>query len=225
MHYGLGFLEGLLTFISPCFLPILPVYFAYFAGGAVDEGEQKRAKTLIHALGFMIGFTMVFILLGAFAGSIGWVLREHATIVNLVTGAVMILFGLSFFGVFRLRFFSAFGKKNVMQKTVTFPRSIAFGAIFAGGWTPCMGVFLGAALLRAAYLGNTIGGAIMLLVFSLGLAVPLVVSSFLLERFKGAFAWIRKNQQKINYASGGFLILVGILMMTGLFARFVSGLL
>ena len=226
MQYALLFLEGIITFISPCLLPMLPVYVSYFAGGSEKgDNDKKRAAALLNAAGFVLGFTVIFVAFGAFAGSIGRFLLEYGTAVNIVTGLVVMLFGLNYMGVLPFGFarFSGGGRLiGTVSKPVNFPSAVVFGAVFSIGWTPCVSAFLGAALLRASQRGSMAEGMFMLFVFSMGLGLPFIASAVLIDRLRGAFAFIQKHYRVINVVSGGFLVLVGLLMMTGVFGRFVG---
>ena len=143
MQYMIAFLEGIITFISPCLLPMLPIYISYFAGG----GERTTAKTLKGALGFVIGFTAVFVTLGALAGTVGAFLKEYQEAVNLVSGVIVIFFGLNFLGVFRLNLFKG-SRHTVNTDNMGFFSAMLFGMIFSIGWTPCVGAFLGLSLIH-----------------------------------------------------------------------------
>ena len=132
MAYLISFLEGIITFISPCLLPMLPIYISYFAGG----GERSTARTLRGALGFVAGFTLVFVTMGALAGTVGSFLRSHQTVVNVISGLVVILFGLQYLGVFRLNLFRGSGR-TVRTTDMNFFSALLFGVIFSLGWTPC----------------------------------------------------------------------------------------
>ncbi len=218
MQYLLVFLEGIITFISPCLLPMLPIYVSYFAG---SDMQNKRGAAIKNALGFVLGFTVFFTLMGAFAGTIGSFLTQYQTIVNIVAGAVIVLFGLSMLDLFKLSFFK--GMRGTMKHhTLGFFSSILFGMIFSVGWTPCVGAFLGSALMMAASSGQALDGVLMLLCYSLGLGIPFVVSAVLIDKLKSTFAFIKSHYRVINLISGGLLIVVGILMMTGLFGMFLS---
>ena len=216
-NYILTFLEGVATFISPCLLPLLPVYVAYFAGG-----EEKTAlKTLKNSLGFVCGFTAVFVLLGALAGSVGSFFKSHSVILNIITGVIVIFFGLSFLGVFSLNIFKGIrGKEN--KRDPGFFSALIFGASFSVGWTPCVGVFLGSALMMASREGEVTKGVIMLLLYSLGLGIPFVVSALLIDKLKGVFDSVKKHYGIINKVCGVLLIVLGILMATGLYTRVMS---
>lgn len=213
MQYLIAFLEGIITFISPCLLPLLPVYVSYFAG----SGEHTAHTTLMHALGFVLGFSATFTLLGVFAGTLGSLLIKHHTAVNIVTGLVVLFFGLNFAGVLKLGLFSA---KRDMQpvKGKGFWATVLFGMVFSISWTPCVGAFLGAALLLASQQGSAFKGVLLLLAYSLGLGIPFVLSAVLIERLKSAFAFVRRHYRVITLISGLLLIAIGILMMTGRFS-------
>ena len=214
MQYVISFLEGIITFISPCLLPMLPIYISYFAGG----GERTTRKTLIGASGFVLGFTVVFVALGALAGTLGGFLTRYQTAVNIVSGLVVVFFGLNFLGVFKLNLFRG-SKRSMDTKEMGFGSALLFGIIFSLGWTPCVGAFLGSALMMASQQGQVLAGMGMLLAYSLGLGVPFILSAVLIDKLKSAFDFIKRNYNVINTGSGILLILVGILMMTGMLGR------
>lgn len=220
MQYFISFLEGIITFISPCLLPLLPVYLSYFAGGQAEI--KGKNKTLRNALGFVSGFTLVFVLLGAFAGSLGFLLRQHMTAVNLFTGSIVVIFGLNFLGVLNIGFLNATRRAKTSVKDLGFFSSLLFGIVFSIGWTPCVGAFLGSALLLASQQGSTLEGILMLLSYSLGLGIPFIASALLIERLKQTFLWIKTHYEAINRVSGYLLVLLGILMMSGYMGYFLS---
>ena len=217
MQYVISFLEGIITFISPCLLPMLPIYISYFAGG----GERSTKKTLTGAIGFVVGFTVVFTLMGALAGTVGSFLKEHQTAVNIISGLVAIFFGLNFLGVFKMNLFKG-SSRSVDTSNMGFFSALLFGVIFSLGWTPCVGAFLGSALMLASQQGSVLTGTLMLLTYSLGLGVPFVLSAVLIDKLKSAFDWIKRNYKVINIVSGCLLILIGILMATGTLGRLLS---
>lgn len=217
MQYVISFLEGIITFISPCLLPMLPIYISYFAGG----GERSTGKTLKGALGFVTGFTIVFVILGALAGTVGSFLREYQTAVNIVSGLIVIVFGLNFLGVFNLNLFKE-GHRAVNTDNTGFFSALLFGVVFSIGWTPCVGAFLGSALMLASQQGSVLVGTLMLLAYSLGLGVPFILSAVLIDKLKSAFDWIKRNYKVINIVSGSLLILIGILMAAGTLGRLLS---
>lgn len=217
MQYLISFLEGIITFISPCLLPMLPIYISYFAGG----GERSTGKTLKSALGFVAGFTVVFAALGALAGTVGSFLREYQTAVNLISGLIVILFGLNFLGVFRFNLFRG-SQHAVNTDNMGFFSALLFGVIFSVGWTPCVGTFLGSALMLASQQAHVVEGMLMLLAYSLGLGIPFILSAVLIDYLKTTFNWIKTHYAGINTVSGILLVLMGILMATGTFGRFLS---
>lgn len=217
MQYFIAFLEGIITFISPCLLPMLPIYISYFAGG----GERNTGRALKGALGFVTGFTVIFLLLGALAGSAGSLLREHQDAVNLVTGLIVVFFGLNYLGVFKLNLFRG-SRWSVNTDSMGFLSAILFGMVFSVGWTPCVGAFLGSALMLASQQAHMAEGILMLLAYSLGLGIPFVLSAVLIDYVKTGFDWIKRHYRVINAVSGSLLVLVGILMATGMLGRLLS---
>ena len=217
MHYLISFLEGIITFISPCLLPMLPIYISYFAGG----GERTTKKTLSNAFGFVLGFTVVFVAMGALAGTLGSLLTRYQTVVNLVCGALVILFGLNYMGVLKLNIFRGMGF-SLEEKDLGFLSAALFGMVFSLGWTPCVGAFLGSALMLASQQCHVLEGMTMLLCYSAGLGVPFLLSAVLIDRLKGAFNWIKAHYRAVNLVCGGLLVLVGIFMATGMLGRLLS---
>jgi cytochrome c-type biogenesis protein len=210
MQYFVSFLEGIITFISPCLLPMLPIYVSYFAGG----GERSTPKTLSGALGFVAGFSVVFMAMGALAGTIGSFLKEYQTAVNIVSGVIVILFGLNYLGVFKINLFHG-SNRSIKGNSLDFFSAVLFGMIFSVGWTPCVGAFLGSALMLASQQAHMVEGMLMLLAYSMGLGIPFILSAVLIDYLKSAFQWIKKNYRVINTVSGIILIIIGIMMSTG----------
>lgn len=210
MQYVILFLEGVITFISPCLLPMLPIYISYFAGGE----ERSMGKTVKGALGFVTGFTVIFTAMGALAGTVGSFLTRYQTAVNIITGLIVVFFGLCYLGVFKFSIFKGSSREVDTKITGFFP-AMLFGMIFSIGWTPCVGAFLGSALLLASQQGHILEGTLMLLVFSLGLGIPFILSAVLIDYLKTTFNWIKKHYLIINIISGCLLILIGIMMATG----------
>nr|WP_318686542.1 cytochrome c biogenesis protein CcdA [uncultured Acetatifactor sp.] len=217
MQYFISFLEGIITFISPCLLPMLPIYISFFAGG----GQRNVRKTLAGAGGFVLGFTVVFVAMGALAGTLGSLLREYQAAVNIVSGLVVIFFGLHFLGVIKLNLFRG-SRKSMDTSNMGFFSAVLFGVVFSLGWTPCVGAFLGSALMLASQQGHVAAGMLMLFCYSLGLGLPFLLSALLIDKLKTTFDFIKKNYKTINLVCGGLLIVVGILMMTGLLGRLLT---
>ncbi len=217
MQYFISFLEGVITFISPCLLPMLPIYISYFAGG----GERSMGKTLKGALGFVLGFTAVFVTMGALAGTVGSFLARYQTAVNLFCGAVVVIFGLHYLGLLKLNLFRG-GGHDLDTEDMGFVSAFLFGVVFSVGWTPCVGVFLGSALMLASQQGSAVQGTLMLLCYSAGLGLPFMVSAVLIDQLKGAFNWVKSHYGIINKVCGAALILVGIAMATGMLGRLLA---
>ena len=217
MQYLISFLEGIITFISPCLLPMLPIYLSYFAGGGIHDTKA----TLKGAFGFVLGFTLVFVSMGALAGTLGGLLREYQTAVNMVSGLIVIFFGLEYLGVLHLNLFRGIRKKVDMDN-MGFFAAMLFGVVFSIGWTPCVGAFLGSALLLASQQGHVAEGMLMLLVYSLGLGIPFILSAVLIDQMKSTFHWIKQNYDKINRFCGLLLIVIGVLMATGTMGHIIT---
>lgn len=217
MQYLISFLEGIVTFISPCLLPMLPVYVTYFVGG----GQRTARRTLGCAAGFVLGFTVLFVAMGALAGTVGSFLTRWQTAVNIVCGLVVVVFGLDFLGVLRLDLFR--GQRRAAQTgDLNFFSSFLFGVVFSVGWTPCVGAFLGSALMLASQQGHAVEGMLMLLCYSLGLGVPFLFSAVLIDRLKTTFDWIKRHYGVINRVCGCLLVVIGLLMATGLLGRLLT---
>ena len=217
MQYLISFLEGIVTFLSPCLLPMLPIYLSYFAGG----GERTVGRTLLNSSGFVCGFTAVFVAMGALAGTLGSFLTRHQTAVNIVCGLVIILFGLSYLGVLRIDLFRG-GGAAVRTKDMGFFSAVLFGIVFSVGWTPCVGTFLGSALMLASQQGSVLIGMGMLFCYSLGLGIPFLFSAVLIDRLKAAFDFIKRHYSVINTVCGCLLIAIGLLMATGILGRLLT---
>ena len=217
MQYFISFLEGIITFISPCLLPMLPIYISYFAGG----GERNTKRTVKNALGFVLGFTLVFMAMGALAGTIGSFLMKYQKIVNVISGMIVIFFGLNFLGVLKIDLFRG-GSKSVNTENMGFFSAMIFGIVFSVGWTPCVGAFLGSALMLASTQAHMVKGVLMLLCYSLGLGIPFVLSAVLIDKLKGTIQFIKKNYHVINCISGLFLLVVGVCMATGVLGRLLA---
>ncbi len=214
MQYILTFIEGIISFISPCMLPLLPLYVSYFA-----PDRKENAKPLLRSLFFVLGFTVVFTSMGVFAGFLGSFFMTYRTVLNVVCGFAVIVFGLSYLEVIRLPFMTG-RSKNVSVTGLA--SSFLFGMIYSVSLTPCVGAFLGSALMTAANSARVYEGALLLLCYSMGLGIPFVFSALLLDSLKGVFGFIKNNYKIINTVCGVFLIIVGIMMMTGYLGKLLS---
>lgn len=223
MEFAITFLEGIVTFVSPCLLPMLPIYVAYFAGGAqrVDAPGRLR-RTIVNALGFVAGFTLLFTLLGAFAGGAGSFFQENRALLDAVCGGVVVLLGLNYLGVLRIPALQRTLKPQVDVLPRNLAASFVFGLVFAVGWTPCVGAFLGAALGMAAVAGSAGRGIALLLCYSAGLGVPFVLAAVLVDQLEGAFSWVKAHYRIIDAICGALLVVVGVLMATGTFGTWLG---
>ena len=227
MDYAVTFLEGIITFISPCLLPMLPIYLAYFAGAANEQhmsGAQPRSatgRTMLNALGFVIGFTAVFVALGALGGALGSIISTHQTVFNVACGALVIVFGLHFAGL-RIPLLDRTLKPGQAPTPTGFAFAVLFGVFFSIGWTPCVGAFLSSALLLAASEGSAAHGICLLLAYSAGLGVPFLLSALIIDQLSGLLDAIKRNYAIINKVCGALLVVVGVLMATGMFNTWLS---
>jgi len=208
--FVLTFFEGILTFISPCILPMLPIYFIYLAG---TSGGGKNTL-LLNSIGFVVGFTIVFVLLGATASTIGQFLAIHKEVIRKISGIIMIVFGLNFAGIIKLNFLNFEKRMDFKIGNLNFFSSILFGFVFAFGWSPCLGAFLGSAMLFAGNSSTILGGMLLLFVYSAGLAIPFIISAIIFENVKGVFKQIQKYSRLISIVSGLILIIAGLLVFT-----------
>ena len=212
------FIEGILTFISPCILPMLPIYFIYLAGESETDGtlvSSNKNRLLINSVGFVIGFTLVFIALGATVTSLGHFLTNHRNLLEKISGIVMVVFGLNFIGILKIGFLNKEKRIDFKFKRLRFLTSIVFGMVFGLGWTPCLGAFLGSALALASNSETILQGMLLLLLYSIGLGIPFIISAILFEKVKGAFKQIQKHSRIISIVSGVLLIVAGLLVFTG----------
>lgn len=210
MQYLIVFIEGIITFISPCMLPMLPIYFSYLAGGT------NKGKTVSNSMGFVLGFSIVFVLLGAAAGTFGAFLTNHTKAFNIIGGIILVFFGLNYADILRIPMLNRIRNITVEAKVIGFGSAVIFGLVFATFWTPCVGAFLGSALVLAANSQTAIDGLLMLVLYSLGLGIPFVLSAVLLNRFHSTFDFIKKHYAVINIVSGVLLVIMGVLMAVGL---------
>ena len=207
MQYLITFIEGLISFISPCMLPMLPVYISYFAGSS-----ESKKNPLSNALSFVLGFTLVFSLYGFFAGSLGSLFVKYQSWVNIICGIIIIFFGFNFLGVISIPAFH--GKHNDIEVKGIFS-AFLFGLVFSVSHTPCVGAFLGSALTAAAASGGILSGVLLLLTYSVGMGIPFILAALLIDKLTGLFNSIKKNYTVINAVCGFFLVIVGVFMMMG----------
>lgn len=208
MEYLFTFIEGIASFISPCLLPMIPIYISYFAG----KDEKKVSRTLINAIGFVLGFTTIFILLSIFASQLGMIISENIKYIKIFFGIVIIILGLNYMEILKIGFLNKTKMQKVNTENLNFIKSFIFGFLFSISWTPCIGTFLSSALLMVAKEQEMVKGILLMLVYSVGLGIPFIISAVLIEKLKEVFNFIKKNYNIIKKISGIILILMGIYM-------------
>jgi cytochrome c-type biogenesis protein len=216
---ALTFLEGLTAFISPCILPMLPVYLMFLSG---EEQERSQKKLVFNTLCFILGFTLLFVLLGAGASSIGRLLQSHQLLLQRISGILLIVFGSYYAGFFKIPFLQREWRFGTSVHKLTPLRSLVFGAAFSFGWTPCLGPMLGAALTLAGNTRYLWEGMLLLLLFSLGLGVPFLITALLYNRLTGAFNWLKRHHLAIQRIAGVILIVFGILLTFNIFGYYAG---
>ena len=224
-----AFSAGLLSFLSPCVLPLVPSYATFITGMSLDElqqAEERRARraVMIHGVLFVAGFTAVFLLLGASATFLGGLMNYASRWVERVGGVLLILFGLYLIGLFRLPGAGREWRMHLAEKPVGYLGTVLVGVTFGAGWTPCIGPVLGGILTLAATTGSMGEGMGLLAVYSAGLAIPFLLSTLLIGHFMGAFARMRRWLPWINRISGLLLLGLGFLLLTGEFSRLAAAL-
>lgn len=205
MEYVITFIEGIASFISPCVLPVIPIYISYFA----TESKSMK-KSVINSFGFICGFSIIFILLGVFAGTFGKFVHHYTSYINIIFGLFLIAVGLNYIGVIFIKFLNKTKGSNQDKRNLTFITSVLFGIIFSLSWTPCVGAFLSSALIMASTTGSVLKGASLLLIYSLGLAIPFIITTLFLEKMKKTFDFIKKHYNIINKICGSILVLSGL---------------
>lgn len=209
MNYLFTFLEGIASFISPCILPLLPVYISYFAG----KNEKKVSKAVINSIGFVIGFSVVFILLGVFASTFGNFISNKIQYLKIIFGIIIILLGLNYMEIINIKILNYSSGINRKYDNLNLIKSILFGIIFSVSYTPCVGTFLSSSLLLITSENSFMQGIILMSLFSLGLGLPFIISAFLIEKMKNVFDIIKNNYKIIKIFSGVLLIFMGVYMI------------
>ncbi len=223
---GAAFLAGLLSFVSPCVLPIVPPYLCYLAGVSVDElkGETATAATsrriIFSSIAFVLGFATVFVALGATASVIGQTIAQYFDTLAIVAGAIIIVMGLHFLGVFRIALLFREARVQVQRKPAGLVGAYIIGLAFAFGWTPCIGPQLGAILSLAASEGSVARGTVLLAIYALGLGIPFLLVAPFLPRLTGLMGWMKRHMDRIERIMGLLLWTIGLLMLTGGFSAF-----
>ena len=209
MDYILILLEGIASFISPCLLPMVPIYISYFIG----EDNQNNKKAIMNSIGFVLGFTIVFLIFSIFASSVGFLLSNYIKYIKIFFGILIILFGLNYMEILKIEILNKTRIKKLNFKNFNFFKSIIFGMLFSISWTPCIGTFLSSALLLIAKGQNILKGIILMLIYSVGLGIPFIISAILIEKLKKVFDCIKKHYDIIKNISGAILVISGIYMI------------
>jgi len=224
---AVAFAAGLLSFLSPCVLPLIPSYVGFLTGMSVQEAERRRWTALLHGLWFVAGFSLVFVLLGAAASAVGGLLREYQVWLGRVGGVLVILFGMYLLGILRPAFLMRERRIQLARKPLGYFGSGVVGFTFGAAWTPCIGPILGGILTLAATQAGLAAGMMLLAVYALGLALPFLLTALALDRFLVWFQRFRPYIVWVDRIAGGMLIVLGILLVTDSFtllAGYLQGL-
>jgi cytochrome c-type biogenesis protein len=213
----IAFGAGLLSFLSPCVLPLIPSYVTFITGLSLEDVQKARRAALIHSLLFVLGFTLIFLALGATATALGQLLGYQRVWITRVGGVLIIVFGLYMLGVFNISLFSQERRIHIANKPIGYLGTLLVGIAFGAGWTPCIGPILGSILTYAASSADLSRGIWLLLAYSLGLAVPFLLSAIAVERFLDFFSRMKRQMGWITRTSGVLMIGIGILMVTNYF--------
>jgi len=220
-----AFFVGMASFASPCILPLIPSYVSYITGisfdDLIDRGSRRKnmVVTFFHSLAFVVGFSLVFVLLGATATLLGQLLADYQDAIRIGGGVIIILFGLFVMDIVPLPFLQQEAKLSIKSRPAGYAGTVLVGIIFGAGWTPCTGPFLAAVLTQASQ-AETVGKGMMLLaVYSLGLGIPFILSALALSAFLSAFGKLRGYLRTIKIISGSVLIIMGVLLITNRMTR------
>lgn len=221
-----AFFAGLISFLSPCVLPLVPGYVSLISGAGVEELKsaegQLMRRVMVNSIGFILGFSIVFITLGAISTEIGQIAARYKHTLSIVAGVVIIIFGLHLTGIFKIKALYMDARLHSVKGGSTILGAFLIGFAFAFGWTPCLGPILSAILVVASQEDKVARGILLLTVYSLGLAVPFLMTSLLMERFLKFYSRFRSHMHALEIASGGLLIALGVLLVIGRFTLISS---
>lgn len=215
---GLAFIAGVASFLSPCVLALVPAYVGYLSGKAagVKEGEDHRIQTFLHGVAFVMGFSVIFISLGLFAGALGGVLNDFKDIIAKVGGIIVVIFGIHMIGIIRIPFLEMDSRVQYENRTYSYGSSFLMGIFFSAGWSPCVGPVLGAILTLAVNGGSLSQGLILLTSYSLGLAVPFLISALGIGWVTTLIRKYGKIMRVTEIVMGVLMVIVGVMLSTGL---------
>jgi len=225
--YAISFAAGLLSFLSPCVLPLVPSYVTFVTGLSLEDVQRSRHIALVHALLFVSGFTVVFLAMGATATALGRMLGYNREWVSRIGGVLVVVLGLYLLGVFNFGALARDRRVHIANKPLGYLGSLLVGMAFAAGWTPCIGPILGAVLTYTASSADLNHGLGLLLAYSLGLAVPFLLAAVMIDRFVVVFQRYSRAMAWTSRIAGGLLVVVGILMVTDqmrVLSQWLSGL-
>ncbi|MBR9649702.1 cytochrome c biogenesis CcdA family protein [Thalassovita aquimarina] len=214
---------GIISFLSPCVLPIVPPYLAYMSGvslGELSEGNASRNKALVPAISFVLGLSTVFLFLGFTASAIGTLFLSYQDWFNTIAGILVMIFGAHFIGVYRIGFLNREARIDAGDRGGSSFGAYVLGLAFAFGWTPCIGPQLGAILSLAASEASVARGTLLLAVYAVGLGVPFILVAAFLPRLTGVMGWMKRHMEQIERIMGLLLWTIGLLMLTGGFSAF-----
>lgn len=219
---GIVFFEGIISFLSPCFLPLIPIYIGYLSGKA---GEKRKWNVVKNSIAFVIGFTVVFVLLGATSSSIGHFLLEYRRILNKILGILVVVMGLFYMDILKINFLNMEKRFSYERQKTNFLGALLLGAAIGFGWTPCIGPILASVLAIAASKTSVVYGMYLLFIYSMGIAIPFLVTALIIEGAAFKLRKILMYTKIIKVVTGLILIITGILLYTGYFERLSSYLL
>ncbi|HLZ42858.1 MAG TPA: cytochrome c biogenesis protein CcdA [Candidatus Sulfotelmatobacter sp.] len=221
-----AFFAGLISFLSPCVLPLVPGYVSLISGVGVEELKSPQAqlmrRVMVNSIGFILGFSVVFVTLGAISTEIGQVAARYKHTLSIVAGVVIIIFGLHLTGIFQIKWLLQDARLHSVKGSSTMVGAFVIGFAFAFGWTPCLGPILSGILVIAGEQDTVMKGILLLSVYALGLAVPFLLTSLLMERFLKFYSRFRSHMHALEVASGGLLIALGVLLVIGRFTLISS---
>ena len=218
----IAFTAGILSFLSPCVLPLVPSYVTFVTGLSLEDVSRSRRVALVHSLLFVCGFTAIFVALGAGATALGVVLAAYRDWIARVGGVLLIVFGLILLEVIRIPALARDRRIYLADKPVGYLGSILVGIAFGAGWTPCIGPVLGGILSMASATASVGHGVGLLLAYSAGLAIPFILASLAIERFLSLFVRMRSSLAWVSRISGALLIVVGVLLVSGWFTALAT---
>ncbi|WP_027389325.1 cytochrome c biogenesis CcdA family protein [Chrysiogenes arsenatis] len=214
---GAAFLAGILSFLSPCVLPLIPGYLSFLSGSSLEQMQQGkgRANLMLRAAMFVVGFSLVFIALGASATSIGSLLLGYMPIFMQIAGVLIIIFGIHYMGIFRLRSLDHEKRFHITQAPNSLWGALLIGVAFAFGWTPCIGPILASILAVASTQEHVSQGILLLAIYSAGLGIPFLLSAYAVNMFLGKLAKMKTMMRWVEIISGLLMVLIGVLILTG----------